>query len=332
MKIVLFNIKKEDEKFLEIWKKENIDIEVDSYPFSLSIDKIDLVKGANSVSFSQVKDVDDQIYKKLKEMNIKVISQRSAGVDMHNLSLIDELGISLINVPRYSPRAIAEYVLATAMYFQRNFNTILKRTKEFNFFSDHTILSKEMRSLTVGVLGTGNIGLTSAKLFNSLGVEVLAYDIYENNQAKKIVNYVSLDELYKRSDIITIHVPLTNENYHMIDDEAISKMKKSPILINAARGGIVDAKAVLRGLDSKKLKACAMDVYEDEFNIVGKDLSEKAINDQLIKQIIERDDIMYTPHIAYFTETAVDNLLTFALDETLEFLKTGNSKSLVKIK
>ncbi|MDO5018148.1 MAG: D-2-hydroxyacid dehydrogenase [Lagierella massiliensis] len=329
MKIVVFNLRDDEKNLLEKWKKTHSDVEVDAYKESLKLDNVNLLKGADTVSLSTVSKIDNEVYYKLKDMGISLISQRSAGFDMYNLDKLNELSMTLINVPRYSPYAIAEYVVATAMYFTRNLNKIFKNVKKQDFSWDVSFLSKEMRTLTVGIVGTGNIGREAGKLFKGLGAKIIGYDMYPSKEAKEILDYVSLDELYERSDVISFHVPATKDNFHMINDEAIYKMKDSAVLINAARGSIMDTKAVLKALDENKLKGVALDVYENEFDLVKKDRSKEKLNDPIIEEIIKRDDIIYTPHIAFYTETALDNLLSFALDESINFLKTGNSNSIV---
>lgn len=140
---------------------------------------------------------------------------------------------------------------------------------------------------------------------------------------------MDLDALYAKSEVITFHVPGTDANYHLVNDESIAKMKDDVVLINASRGTVVDTEAVLRALDSHKIKGAALDVYENEGELVNHDLTGQPLNDDLIDEIIQRDDIVYSPHIAFYTETALDNLLSFALDESIKFIETGESGSVV---
>ncbi|MDO5026917.1 MAG: D-2-hydroxyacid dehydrogenase [Tissierellia bacterium] len=329
MKVAVFNLREDEIKLLDNWKKDHEDIEVVAYKERLVMDMIDLVKDVDTISFSSVLGLDDEVYDALKENGIKVISQRSAGYDMYNMDKLNELGIKLINVPRYSPYAIGEYALASALYFTRNLNSIFNKVKNYDFRWQLPILAKEMRTLTVGVVGTGNIGRATAELFKGMGAKVIGYDVYQSEEAKELLEYVSLDEIYERSDVITFHVPATKDNFHMVDAQAIDKMKDSVVLINAARGSIFDTKAVLDGLNKGKIKGAALDVYENEQGIVNRDKGQEGLQDPILKEIIDREDIIYTPHIAFYTETALDNLISFALDESITFLKTGDSNSVV---
>lgn len=203
---------------------------------------------------------------------MNVISQRSAGVDKYNLDKLNELGMTLINVPRYSPNAIAEYVVLSALYFTRNLNNIYQNVEKHDFRWQLPILSREMRTLTVGIVGVGNIGRAAAKLFHRFGANVIGYAHHESDEVAGILDYVDLDELYAKSDVITFHVPGTDANYHLVNDESIAKMKVGVILINALRGIVVDTEVVLR---------------------------------------------------------ALDNLVSFALDESIKFIETGESGSVV---
>lgn len=329
MKVVVFNKREDEEKLLELWEEKNPEIEVESYAEALSLDNIDLAKGADTVSLSSVAKLDDRLYGALKDLGINVISQRSAGFDMYNLDKMNELDMKLINVPSYSPNAIGEFVVASALYFSRNLNLIHENVKKHDFRWQLPILSREIRTMTVGIVGTGRIGRACAKLFKGLGANIIGYDVYESEEAKELLDYVSLDDLYAQSDIITFHVPATDDNYHMINEDSISKMKDGVILINAARGTILDTKAVLKALDDGKIKGAALDVYEHEFDIVNKDKQGKDLNDDMLDEIIKRNDIVYTPHIAFYTETALDNLISLAIDESINYLKTGSSPSIV---
>ncbi|MDD7305112.1 MAG: D-2-hydroxyacid dehydrogenase [Peptoniphilaceae bacterium] len=329
MKVVVFDKREDEEKLFKIWQEKNPDINLDVYSQALTMDNIDLVKGADTVCLSSVGKLDDRLYKALKDLGINVISQRSAGFDMYNLDIMNELGMKLINVPSYSPNAIGEFVVASALFFSRNLNHIYENVKNHDFRWQVPILSKEIRTLTVGIVGTGRIGRATAKLFKGLGAKIIGYDLFKSKEAEEILEYVSLDQLYAQSDIITFHVPATDDNYHMVNEKSIATMKDGVILVNAARGTILDTKAVLKGLDSGKIKGAALDVYENEVNLVNTNKTGENINDDLLEEIIARNDIVYTPHIAFYTETALDNLVSFAIDESIKYLKTGKSDSIV---
>lgn len=330
MKIAVFNVGKSDRILLEKWLDQNPGHEFKIYSEGLSMENIHLAEGMDSVSISANVGFDKNVYYKLKEMNIKLISQRSAGVDMHDIDLIKELGLTLINVPVYSPNAIAEYVLYSAMYFTRKMNIIMRNVNEQDFRWQGSILARELRTLTVGIIGTGHIGKQAAKLFSSLGAKVIGYGRSQDEEAKQYLEYVELDDLYEKSDIISFHIPLNKENYHMIDSNTFEKMKDGVIIINSARGGIIDTEALINAIKSGKVSGVALDVYEFENNFTKLDLRNKEINDEIFKRMLEDERIMFTPHIAFYTETAVERILIIPIEESVKFFETGNSNNIVK--
>ncbi len=270
------------------------------------------------------------VYEYAKEQGIKVFATRSAGFDIYDLELMSELGIKMTNVPSYSPNAIAEHVLTSALRISRNTNKIQRNIEKHNFSWNPGILSRELRTLTVGVIGTGRIGTQAARLFNALGSKVLGYDVYQNEAAKEVLDYVeNLDDLIANSDIITIHMPAIKEYNHMVNDEFLAKMKDNSILLNAARGMLVDTKAVLRALDSGKLLGAGLDVYENEGKYVPKNFEGKEFDDKLLQTLIDRDDVIYTPHTAFYTETAIQNLVEGGLEAAVEVVATGTSANVV---
>ena len=330
MRILAFNVQPYEEKAFVKWAKDN-DIEVVLDKDLITPETIERAKGFDGVTTQQVIPVKDEaVFDKLKEFGIKQIASRTAGVDMFGLDMAREREIAITNVPRYSPNAIAEHVLTTALRISRNTNKIQRNLERHNFSWNPGILSRELRTLTVGVIGTGRIGTQAARLFNGLGSKVLGYDVYQNEAAKEVLTYVeNLDELITNSDVITIHMPAIKEYNHMVNDEFISKMKDNSILLNAARGMLVDTKAVLRALDSGKLLGAGLDVYENESKYVPKNFEGKEFDDELLQTLIDRDDVIYTPHTAFYTETAIQNLVDGGLEAAVDVITTGTSANAV---
>lgn len=332
VKLTIFNLREDEKPALEAWKEKNPGVELTVTSEPLSEETQDLLVGASGVIISQIKGIEKEVYDFAKEVGIKVWSTRSAGFDMYRKDLLKEHGIILTNVPSYSPNAIAEHAVATTLYLSRNLKKITNRVEKHNFSWTKDIVSRELRTMTVGIIGTGRIGDQAARLFKGLGAEVIGYDVYQNEASKEVLTYVdNLDDLVKKSDVISLHMPAIEEYKHLVNDEFIAKMKDNSILVNAARGMLVDTKAVIRALDSGKLLGAALDVYENEANYVPRDLSADGIDDSLLQEIIDRDDIIYTPHTAFYTETAIENLVEGALDSALEVINTGKSDNIVNI-
>lgn len=328
-KIIMMGSREDEAFFAEEWAKENnVDLTITNN--ILNNETYHLLSGFDGISLQQTMGIPTDMYARLKEDGFKQISQRSAGVDMYDLEEASRQGISITNVPAYSPNAISEFAVTSALNCLRHTELIQSRMRRHDFTWNTPILSKEMRSQTVGILGTGRIGQISAQLFKGFGAEVVGYDLYKNDTAKQYLTYVeSFDEFLGQCDILSIHMPLTKDNHHLFNDETFAKMKPGAILVNSARGAIVDTQALLRALDSKQLSACALDTYENEMPYVTKDWSDKPLEDDVLETLITHPDIIYTPHIAFYTETAVENLVSGGLSSCLEILTTGTTTNIV---
>lgn len=331
MKLVLFNVREDEKSAVDSWIKAHPEVEVAAYQEELNAANKHLLDGADGAVFAANKPFDKEIYPYAKEQGVKVFSTRSAGFDVFDRPLLKELGIKLTNVPSYSPNAIAEHVLTTALRISRNTIKIQRNVEKHNFTWNPGILSRELRTLTIGVIGTGRIGTQAARLFKAVGSEVIGYDVYPNDVARGILTYVdNVDELIKKSDIITIHMPAVEQYKHMVSDEFLAKMKDGAILLNAARGMLVDTKALLKALDSGKLLGAGLDVYENESKYVPKNFEDKDFDDELLQTLIDRDDVIYTPHTAFYTETAIQNLVDGGLNSAIDVIKTGTSVNIIE--
>lgn len=316
MKILAYHVQEYEVDAVKNWAKNN-DIQVDIEYGLLTVDSVDKAKGYDGVTTQQVIPVkDEEIYRKLKENGVKQISSRTAGVDMFDLDLANKYGISITNVPQYSPNAIAELAVTHAMMLLRNINHIKTAQATGNFKWEKRVISKEIRNCVVGIIGTGRIGLTTAKLFKGLGAEVIGYDVFKNPNAEGVLEYASdLEDLLSRSDVVSLHLPLTEDTYHLINKDNIKFMKEDAILINTGRGALLDIDAVLAELDSGHLKAAGLDVLECETLYVNQKIDDREkLEDSPVPNLMSRDDVNLTGHFAFFTETAVDNLVSTSLD------------------
>ncbi|MGO3732039.1 MAG: D-2-hydroxyacid dehydrogenase [Vagococcus sp.] len=329
MRVLMMGSRKDEVPFAKKWAEKNqVDIEITSD--ILCEETFNQLKGFDGLSLQQTMGIPADMYKRLKEAGINQIAQRSTGFDMYDLEAAKDAGIIITNVPAYSPNAIAEFAVSSALNCIRHHNQIAQRMALQNFSWDASILSKELRSLTVGIIGTGRIGQVTAELFKGFGATIIGYDPYPSKQAESLLTYVdSVEDLVQQADLISIHSPATKENHHLFNDALFNQMKDGSFLVNAARGAIVDTQALLRALESGKLTACALDTYENEMPYVTKDWSNKDLNDPVLTQLLERDDVYYSPHIAFYTETAVANLVEGGLNACLDVLKTGTSANKV---
>ena len=191
------------------------------------------------------------------------------------------------------------------------------------------MFSKEVRNCTVAVLGAGKIGLTTAKLFKGLGARVIAYDVFQSEAAKEIVEFMELDEVLAQADIISVHMPYIKDvNYHMINDEFISKMKDGAILVNTARGEIQDIEAIVKAIESGKLSGFGTDVLEGESATFFKDLREKELENDLHQKLIDLyPRVLVTPHMGSYTDEALTNMIEFSYENLRDFLNEGTCKN-----
>ncbi|MGO3048806.1 lactate dehydrogenase [Staphylococcus casei] len=325
--IKLFGVRPEDIPYIEAWSTQRA-VEVDLDKDLLTIDTVDRVKGFDGVSLSQQLPLDEEVYKKLHEFGIKQIAQRSAGFDCYDFELAKKYDLIISNVPSYSPHSIAEYTVSQALNLIRNYNDIQQKTAEFDFRWQPEILSRSMKDLKVAVIGTGRIGSIVAKIFaKGFETQVVAYDIFPNEALKSFLTYeTSISEAIKDADIVTVHIPASKENNYLFNDALFNQFKEGAVFINCARGTIVDTKALVNALDNGKIKGAALDTYEGEKGLFPSDQREGTFEDELLKHLITRQDVIVSPHIAFYTDAAVENLIVDALDATIEVLQTGDTQ------
>ncbi|MBZ9686987.1 D-2-hydroxyacid dehydrogenase [Clostridium estertheticum] len=329
MKLIMFSAREDEVSAARVWgKKREVEVENISEPLSLA--NIHLVKGFDGVCLCQTKKMEDGIYEGLKDKGIKQIASRTAGVDMFDMVEATKHGLFITNVPVYSPNAIAEYAVAASLNIVRHVNHIKVAMKDQDYRWRKEIISKEIRSMTIAIIGTGKIGCITAQIFKGFGAKVIGYDLYPCEEAKGCMEYVdTLEEAVTQADLISLHIPATKDNFHLFNKEIFDKMKDGVFFVNTARGTIVDTKALIEALNSGKIAAAALDTYENEFNYFTKDFTGKEVEDEMLKELTHRDDVLLTPHIAFYTETAVKNLVEGGLDGAYDILKNGTSNYIV---
>lgn len=238
----------------------------------------------------------------LVSMNIDAIFLRNAGFNNVDIKAAYEKRVHLYRVPAYSPNSVAEYAAALLLSINRKTHKAYVRTREFNFNIDG-LQGFDLYGKTVGIIGTGRIGHIMAQIMAGFGMEVLAYDLFPNE--KLGLNYVELDELLAKSDVISLHAPLTEETRHIIDHEAISKMKEGVVLINTSRGALMETQALIDGVYDGKIGGIAMDVYEEEDTYFYEDWSNKIMGDRDLARLITFPNVIITSHQAFLTDEAL---------------------------
>jgi len=246
---------------------------------------------------------------KLKDFGVKYITLRSAGHDNVNLRAASRLNIKVSNVPAYSPFAIAEHAVALLLALNRKLIESNNRVSHYNFGLNN-LVGVDLNQKTVGIVGTGKIGEIMCKIMHGFGCKLLGYDIQENDTLKKQFNmeYTSLKDLCNQADIISLHVPLNADTHGFINEDLIDEMKDGVILINTARGSVIDTEAVIAGLKSEKIGALGIDVYENERGIFFKDHSQEIPTDTNLMLLNTMPNVLITGHHAFLTDEALTNI------------------------
>lgn len=319
-KIAFFDTKKYD---IESFDRNNKNYEIVYYEDKLNKNTAVLAKGCDAVCVFVNDEVNKEVIDLLSSYGIKVLLLRCAGYNNVDIKYAYNK-LHILRVPAYSPNAVAEHAMALLLCLNRKIHKAYLRTRDFNFniagFTGFDLAGK-----TVGVVGTGKIGMEFISICKGFKMNVIAYDLYPNPNLD--IKYVSLDELFNRSDVISLHCPLTNETRHLIDEDAINKMKPNVVIINTSRGGLIDSRALLRALYEKKIKAAGLDVYEEEANLFFEDNSNEIVQDDVLALLISLPNVIITSHQGYLTEEALDNISSVTLknlDDYYEGLKLEN--------
>lgn len=281
----------------------------------LNEDTADLAKGCEVVCVFVNDDVNAAVIDKLYEGGVRLIALRSAGYN--NVDVRHAFGkIHVVHVPAYSPYAVAEHAMALLLTSVRRIHKAYNRTRDFNF-SLNGLTGFDFHGKTVGVIGTGRIGRIFIDICRGFGMKVLAYDRFPAEGSD--LEYVSLDRLFEESDVISLHCPLTDETRHLINADAIGRMKKGVVIVNTSRGGLIDAEALLEGIKDRKIGAACLDVYEEEADIFFEDRSGHILNDDILSRLISMPNVIVTSHQAFLTEEALNNIAETTVNNILSY-------------
>ena len=312
IKVAFYDAKTYDKPSFEYYGGQN-DVQFRFLETKLNEDTVDLARGCDAVCVFVNDTVNAAVIDKLYEYGVKIIALRSAGYN--NVDIRYAFGkIHVVHVPAYSPYAVAEHAIALLLTSVRRIHKAYNRTREFNF-SLNGLTGFDFHGKTVGVIGTGKIGRIFIDICRGFGMKVIAYDLYPAEDSG--IDYVTLDELLERSDIISLHCPLTEETRHMIDTAAIEKMKKGVVLVNTSRGGLIDAEALLEGIKARKIGAACLDVYEEEADVFFEDRSGHIMDDELLSRLISMPNVIVTSHQAFLTEEALNNIAETTVNNIL---------------
>lgn len=333
MKICLFGAKRYDRESFEQRNLARTDansspIELEFFDTGLNVKTAGLAKGFDAVCAFVNDDLSEPTLAALNNAGIKLVLMRCAGFNNVDLNAAAKLGIEVYRVPAYSPEAVAEHAIALMMTLNRRIHKAYQRTRDANF-SLEGLTGINIFGKTAGVIGTGKIGLAALRILKGFGCKLLAFDPYPSDAAKELgVEYVSLSRLFKESNIISLHCPLTAENTYMIGRSAFSQMQKGTLLINTSRGKLVDSTACIEALKDGTLGGLALDVYEHEQELFFEDLSAEVIKDDVFRRLSACHNVIFTGHQAFLTEEALQNIADTTLGNAVDFMqdKKGDNK------
>ena len=313
IKIAFFDTHSYDKESFE--KVDDKNIQITFFESKLNIHSADLAKGYDVVCIFVNDDASKEVIEKLYANGVKLIALRCAGYN--NVDLSACFGkIHVVHVPAYSPYAVAEHTMALLLTSLRRVHKAYNRTRDYNFSLDG-LTGFNLYGKTVGVIGTGRIGRIFIDICKGFGMNVLAYDKFPAPNSN--LNYVSLDEIFSKSDIISLHCPLTEETKHLINASSIEKMKKGVFILNTSRGALIDAEALLNGIKSRKIGAACLDVYEEESDIFFKDKSGHILNDDVLARLISMPNVILTAHQAFLTNEALENITSTTIENIKSF-------------
>ena len=323
MKLAVYSTKQYDKKYLQ-QVNESYQYDLEFFDFLLTEKTAKTAHDCDGVCIFVNDDGSRPVLEELKNNGVKYIALRCAGFNNVDLDAAKELGLRVVRVPAYSPEAVAEHAVGMMMTLNRRIHRAYQRTRDANF-SLEGLTGFTMHGKTAGVIGTGKIGIAALRILKGFGMRLLASDPYPSAAALELgVEYVDLPTLFANADVITLHCPLTADNYHLLNRDAFAQMKDGVMIINTSRGGLIDSQAAIEALKTQKIGALGMDVYENERDLFFEDKSNDVIQDDVFRRLSACHNVLFTGHQAFLTaealtsisETTLQNLQQLAKGET----------------
>lgn len=319
MKITAYGVRPEEQPWLtKIAQKNNFEL-IQTAAW-LTADNVDLARGSIGISAFQTLPYSAAVFAKMAALKIPVLAIRNVGTDNLDLASADREGIEVSNVPVYSPAAIAEFVVLSALQLLRQAPATTRLVAQDQLAEVQNLVGGELNQQTIGVIGTGHIGLLAAKTFHNFGARVLAYDAFPRTDQPDWLEYVAdLPTLLAQSQIVTLHVPGIKANDHLLDARALARLPKGALVINTARGNLIDTSALLAALTTGQICGAAIDTYEFENQIERASESHQPITAPYYHDLLAMSNVILTPHIAYHTDVAVQNMVQGSLANILNY-------------
>lgn len=318
VKIAFFDAKPYDTEFFNAANRD-FGFQITYFNVHLTPNTVSLADGHDVICAFVNDDLGKEVIEKLMEYKISLIALRASGYNNVDLKAAFKR-IHVVRVPAYSPHAVAEHAVALMLSLNRKIHKAYHRTRDANF-SIHGLLGFDMDGKTAGIIGTGKIGLIVATILKGFGMRLLAYDVCPNREAARKIgfHYTDLDALFKQSDIITLHCPLTKETRHLVDGKSLAKMKQGVMLINTGRGMLIDSKALIKALKTGKVGSAGLDVYEEESEYFFEDFSAAVITDDVLARLLSFNNVLITSHQGFFTKEALHNIAETTLTNIRDY-------------
>lgn len=333
MKILFYDTKSYDRESFDAALENDTFVTSSSSPVQVEYIKSDLdprtaalAQGFDAVCAFVSSDVGADTIRILHENGVRLILMRCAGFNNVDLEKAKELDIRVMCVPGYSPEAVAEHAMALALAANRRLHKAYNKVRE-NDFSLSGLMGFNFHGKTAGIIGTGKIGAAMCRICNGFGMKVIAYDVYENPDLKSFVQYKSLEEVLAQSDLLSLHCPLMDSTYHMINLETIKQMKDGVILVNTSRGALVDTEDLIEGIRMRKFSGVGLDVYEEETNNVFEDRSDEILEHSTTARLLSFPHVMITSHQGFFTREALTAIAETTLQNAIDFEEGRGSKN-----
>lgn len=317
MKILFYDTKKYDRDSFEKVVTDFPETEIDYLEADLSVQTARLAKGYDAVCAFVSSDVSEKVLQILGQRGVKLVLMRCAGFNNVDLAAADANGITVLRVPGYSPEAVAEHAMALALAVNRHIHKGYIKVRENNF-SLVGLTGVNFYGKTAGIVGTGEIGAAMCRICHGFGMKVIAYDIYQNPDLD-FVEYVDFDTLLANSDLISLHCPLTEENYHLINQDTIRKMKDEVILVNTSRGALIKTDDLIAGIRSRKFFGVGLDVYEEETNNVFENREDDFLEHSTTARLLSFPNVIVTSHQGFLTEEALAAISRTTLQNAMDF-------------
>lgn len=328
MKIVLFDVREDEKIILQSWKKRYLkkykDMEIQVFRECLSLEFLAQAEDVQGISMLAGVSLDAVFLDALKKSGIRCVTLRCVGTDHVDLEYADRIQLPILPAT-YPPNAVADFTVMLMLLALRKYKPALWR-QQVNDYSLTGLQGKNMNQMTIGIIGTGKIGKQVIHNLSGFGSRILACNPTQDPQVKNLAEYVTLEQLYQQSDIISIHVPYTTETEHMLNRNALSQMKDGVILVNASRGELMNIQDMIQGIESQKIGALAMDVFENDMSIYHKNHTMDILKNREMAYLRQFPNAILTQHMAFYTEESVEAMVKHGICGLLEHLKNHQEK------